>query len=320
MIKHRGKEISAAIDARLGALAAVAPPPLSLKIESALAIPVPMQTSIIASVALHALLIIGVGFAIKDRITLSAPHNVLDVVLVNSRSETRPQQADALAQANLDGGGNTDEKRRAKTPLPNMEQRAAAQEAAQSEERVKQMEQELRQLMTQARAQAKVAQGEIKAQQSGTPDPSVSVDLMEKSVAIARLEAQISREYDAYQQRPKRKFLGARVAESRFALYVDSWRLKIERVGNLNYPNEAKAQKIYGSLQLTVAIKANGEIEDVQVSRPSGRKVLDKAAIRIVRLAAPFDVFPDNIKRDTDILHITRTWTFTKEDLLTAEE
>ncbi len=320
MLKQRGQDISAAIDARLGALAAVAPPPLSLKIESALAISVPMQTSFIVSLTLHALLVIGVGFTIGDRLSLSAPHNVLDVVLVNSKSDTRPQQADALAQANLDGGGNTDEKRRAKTPLPNLEQRAAVQEAAQSEERVKQMEQELRQLMTQVRAQAKVAQGEIKTQQSGAPDPSLSVDLMEKSVAIARLEAQIAREYDAYQQRPKRKFLGARVAESRFALYVDNWRLKVERVGNLNYPAEAKARKIYGSLQLTVAIKANGEVEDVQVSRSSGRKILDKAAIRIVRLAAPFDVFPDNIKRDTDIIHITRTWTFTKEDLLTAEE
>ena len=134
MIKRHGQEISAAIDARLESLAAITPPPLSLKIESALAISVPMQTSFIVSLTLHALLVIGVGFTIGDHLGLAAPHNVLDVVLVNSKSESRPEQADALAQANLDGGGNTDEKRRAKTPLPNMEQRTAAQEAAQSED------------------------------------------------------------------------------------------------------------------------------------------------------------------------------------------
>ena len=319
MLKQRGAAIFAAIDARLGALAAVQPPPLSIKIQAAFAIPVPMQTSVIASVALHALLIIGVGFRMFDPNSLASPHNVLDVVLVNSKSANRPEKADALAQANLDGGGNTDAKRRAKTPLPNIEQRAAANEAVQAQERVKQLEQEMRQLMTQAKARAKVAQGEIREQPSGTPDPATTIELIQKSMDIARLEAQISKEYEAYQQRPKRKFLGARVAEYRFAQYVDNWKLKIERIGNLNYPSEAKARRMYGALQLTVAIKANGEVEDVQINRSSGRKILDDAAIRIVRLASPFDIFPDNIRRDTDILHITRTWSFTKQDQLTAE-
>jgi len=109
------------------------------------------------------------------------------------------------------------------------------------------------------------------------------------------------------------------VTESRFAHYVDAWRAKIERVGNLNYPEEAKTRRIHGSLQLTVSIKADGEIEDVQINRSSGYKILDDAAKRIVRLAAPFDRFPENIRRDTDILHITRTWLFTKSDLLSAE-
>jgi periplasmic protein TonB len=319
MLKQRSQAIAAAIDARLDALAEVEPPPLSLKIQAALALSVPMQVSIIVSVALHALVFIGVGFKAFDPNSLASPHNVLDVVLVNSKTAARPKKAEVLAQANLDGGGNTDENRRAKTPFPKMQERTAADEAAEAQQRVKQMEQEMRQLMTQAKASAKIVQGEIKEQPAGAPNESATADLMQKSLEIARLEAQISREYDAYQQRPKRTFVGARAAEYRFAQYVDNWRLKIERIGNLNYPEEAKARKIYGSLQLTVAIKANGEVEDVQINRSSGHRILDRAAMRIVRLAAPFAAFPDNIKRDTDILHITRTWSFTKGDQLSAE-
>ena len=113
--------------------------------------------------------------------------------------------------------------------------------------------------------------------------------------------------------------MGARASEYRFAQYVDNWRLKVERIGNLNYPAEAKERKIYGRLQLTVAIKADGEVESVEINRSSGHKVLDQAAIRIVRLASPFDRFPQNIRVDTDILHITRTWTFTRADQVLAE-
>jgi len=319
MLKQRRQAIAAAIDARLGALAEVEPPPLSLKIQAALALSVPMQVSIIVSVAMHALVFIGVGFRIIDPNSFASPHNVLDVVLVNSKTAARPKKAEVLAQANLDGGGNTDENRRAKTPFPKMQERTAADEAAEAQQRVKQMEQEMRQLMTQAKASAKIVQGEIKEQPAGAPNDSATADLMQKSLEIARLEARISREFDAYQQRPKRAFVGARAAEYRFAQYVDNWRIKIERIGNLNYPEEAKAQKLYGSLQLTVAIRANGEVEDVQINRSSGYGILDRAAMRIVRLAAPFAAFPDNIKRDTDILHITRTWSFTKGDQLSAE-
>jgi protein TonB len=154
---------------------------------------------------------------------------------------------------------------------------------------------------------------------SATKGDAEARDLMDKSLEIARLEAQIRRDMQAYQERPKRKFVGARAQEYRFAQYVDNWRLKIERVGNLNYPDEARTRKIFGKLQLTVAIKANGEVETVEINRSSGHKVLDQAAIRIVRLAAPFDPFPANIRADTDILHITRTWTFTRTDQVFAD-
>ncbi len=312
------RRLSAAIDSRLDAIAMVPPPPVFLSIQKAIALSVTMQTAICVSLGLHLLIGLGVDFAGIDPSSYTPPHNVMDVVLVNSKSQNRPQKADVLAQANLDGGGNTDEARRAKTPLPAVDQ-SAARNAKQAQERIRQLEQEMKTLMTQGKSDAKVLQGEINQQAAGTPNSVSASDLMQKSIEIARLEAQIAREHELYQQRPRRTFVGARASEYRFANYVDNWRLKIERVGNLNYPEEARRRKIYGTLQLTVAIKADGEVEEIQVNRSSGSKLLDEAAKRIVRLSAPFDRFPDNVRRDTDILHITRTWMFTRGDQLSAE-
>lgn len=318
MLKERGQQLSAAIDARLDTLAAVAPPPLFLKVRQVMALPVPMQSSLLFSVAFHIFIIVGLGFIVNP-INLSPPHNVLDVVLVNSKSASRPEKADALAQANLDGGGNTDERVRAKTPFPNVEQRASSDDSRLAQERVKQLEQQREQLMTQMNARVKVAQGEVIQQPAGTPDPAITQEVLQKKVEIERLEAEIARQHQAYQQRPRKKFFGARVSEYRFAQYVDNWRQKIERVGTINYPDEAKRKKIYGSLQLTVEIKSDGDVGDVSVSRSSGSRILDDAAKRIVRLASPYDRFPDDIRKDTDIISVTRTWTFTKDDQLLSE-
>ncbi len=93
----------------------------------------------------------------------------------------------------------------------------------------------------------------------------------------------------------------------------------MERIGNLNYPEEAREKKIYGSLLLTVHIRSDGSVERIDLDRSSGSKILDDAAVRIVRLAAPFAPFPENIRKDTDILAITRTWTFTRQDQLTSQ-
>jgi len=278
-----------------------------------------MQVALLASVALHALVIVGVSIIPPGVPRFDAPHNVMDVVLVNARSATKPQKADALAQANLDGGGNTDQKLRARSPFPSVDTRNdPSRELKAAQTRMRQLEVEAQELMTRMKSKAVVASLEPAPQAPTKPDAEAR-DLVEKSLEIARLEAQIRRDYQAYQERPKRRFIGARAQEYRFAQYVDGWRIKIERIGNLNYPEEAKSRRIYGSLQLTVAIKADGEVESVEINRSSGQRVLDQAAIRIVRLAAPFERFPDNVRADTDILHITRTWTFTRADQVLAE-
>ena len=276
-----------------------------------------MQAALVGSFALHAAAIVGLGFKVPDPRAWDAPHNVLEVVLVNAKSASKPVKADALAQANLDGGGNTDQKRRASSPFPVTPQKETTPELKQAQGRVQELEREAKELMTRLKSPAAVSPSDPKADAKAID--KAAQDLVEKSLEIQRLEAQIRREHQAYQERPRRHFIGARTSEYRFATYVDNWRQRIERVGNLNYPDEARQRRLYGSLQLTVGIKANGEVESVEIHRPSGHKVLDQAAMRIVRLAAPFDRFPDAIRRDTDILYITRTWTFARGDQLSAE-
>src|SRR5476649_1793575 len=239
-----------------------------------------MQVAIIASIAFHSFLIVGLGVKWIRSGGLDEPHNVMDVVLVNSKSAAKPEKADALAQANLEGGGNTDQKLRAKSPFPAVDPKEPSPELKAAESRRKQLEDEARDLMTRMKSKVTVAQVEQVAPGPAKSDVEAR-DLVEKSLEIARLEAQIQRELQAYQERPKRKFIGARASEYRFAQYVDNWRQKVERIGNLNYPEEARTRKIHASLQLTVAIKADGEVESVEINRSSGHKFLDQAAIRI---------------------------------------
>ncbi len=276
------------------------------------------QYAMLASFALHAIVLFGVTIRPPDPSRLDSIAPPLEVVLVNAKSASRPLRANALAQQNLDGGGNTDLDRRAKSPLPVTRTDKPASELTLESRRVQQLEREAKKLMTQLKSQTSVESAAAQPQTEIKAAPN-SADIMTKSLAIARLEAQISKDWDAYQKRPRRRFIGARTQEFRFARYIEDWRLKVERVGTLNYPQAARDQKIYGSLQMTVSIKADGTVEKVEINRSSGQKILDEAALRIVQLAAPYAAFPSDISKDTDILGITRTWTFTRSDQLFTE-
>ncbi len=275
-----------------------------------------LSASMLFSIAFHAFALWGVTLVLPD------PHQAvnimqpLQVVLVNSKSQSSPQQADALAQANLDGGGNTPEDRQAKTPLPTLQDdtRFTPEQTA---KHIATLEAESKKLLTQLKNDRSVAQPELVKQTSNAT--MTGEDLVQKSLEIIRLEAQINKNQEAYQRMPRRTFIGARTQEYRFAQYIEDWRVKVERIGNLNYPEQARREQIYGKLQLSVSIKADGSIESVEVSRSSGQRILDAAAMRIVRLAAPYPPLPADIRRDTDILTITRTWTFTPSDKLESE-
>jgi protein TonB len=277
-----------------------------------------LATAIAGSIFLHAF-VLALKFSPFDLSALdrSPP---LEVALVNAKSKSKPTKADILAQANLDGGGNTDANRRAKTPLPVLPRENPTNELAVATQRVEALEKQTKELMTQLRSRAVVEPAVPNPTEA--PDPSVlpsSTEVMQRTLEAMRLEAQIARDMDAYAKRPKRRFVGARAAEYRFARYVEDWRLKVEHVGNLNYPEAARTQKLYGSLLLTVGIRANGSVESIAVDRGSGQKILDLAATRIVQMASPYAPFPPDIKRDTDILYITRTWTFAPGDSLISQ-
>lgn len=242
----------------------------------------------------------------------------LDIILVNAKSARKPQDAQALAQANLDGGGNTDENRRAKTPLPATQQHAVGADIQQMQRRVQELEAAQQRMLTQAKNLRSVAESQNASEQP-TPAPNVSgLDLAESARAMARLEGEISKTTDEYSKRPRKKFIGARAEEYRFAQYIEDWRQKIERIGTLNYPAAARG-KMYGSLLLTVSINADGTVTRIDINRSSGYKVLDDSARRIVQMASPYAAFPPDIRRDTDVIEITRTWYFTQGDQLSAK-
>jgi periplasmic protein TonB len=243
----------------------------------------------------------------------------LEVSLVNAKSKSKPTKADILAQANLDGGGNTDANRQAKTPLPALQKAGNSGEIAVAAEKIEALEIEAKQLMTRLNGAPTAPPAPKPVEEPETVvQPSVN-ELMQRTLEAMRIEARVAREMEVYQQRPKRRFVGARAEEYRFARYIEDWRAKIERIGNLNYPEAARLSKIYGSLVLTVSIRSDGSVEAVEINRSSGQRVLDAAAVKIVEMSAPFAAFPPDIKRDTDVLHITRTWMFTKGDELRSE-
>lgn len=264
------------------------------------------------SLFLHAI-VLSIHFKLPEKLD-NVRQQALDVILVNARHASKPTQAQAKAQANLDGGGNVAEARRARTPLPPTPQEQAGNDLVAAQARVAELEARQRELLAQTRSERRTR---IDADRPAPAQDLSGRDLASRAMALARLEAEIARDIDEYNQRPKRKFLGARVEEYRFAQYVEDWRQKVERIGNLNYPEAARG-KLYGSLVLTVAIKSDGELERVDINRSSGHRVLDEAALRIVRLGAPYAAFPATVRRDTDIIEITRTWTFTGADQLKA--
>jgi protein TonB len=269
-----------------------------------------------ASFALHAVAL-SVHFKFPDALQ-RVKENSLEVVLVNSKSARKPVNAQAKAQANLDGGGNTDENRRAKTPLPAAAQLRPGDSLIEAQRRVQELELRQQQMLAQAKSkktiQTETGQSEAQPEQANVR----GLDLAQSALAIARMEAEIGRQIDEYNKRPRKKFIGARTEEFAAAQYLEDWRQKVERVGNLNYPEAAKG-RLYGTLLLYLEINSDGSVRRAEIQRSSGQKVLDEAALNVIRLAGQFGAFPPELKRQTDIVAFARTWVFTKADQLRSE-
>lgn len=268
--------------------------------------------------AAHALVILGITFNIDDIMPEKMPLS-MEITLVQSHTDQAPDKADYLAQANQKGGGNVKEKLRPSSPIanprPTTEQGDAEQNLPLAAPKPKPAVEQTSVITTEATSDIKVAQPK-ETPRTQLPDTPTAAELMLRSREIARLSAEIRQKQQAYAQMPREKYISANTKESIYAAYQDGWRQKVERIGNLNYPDQAKQHNLSGSLLLDVAIKADGTLESVKLLRSSGQKVLDDGAIRIVRMAAPFAPLPANIRKEVDILHITRVWQFHNDNSL----
>ena len=281
-------------------------------------------TLCLAAIA-HATLILGVSFSIEDR--RPARVDTMEITLVQQTSPAAPDQAKVLAQANLQGGGDTDEDVMPSAPTPPLfpdtqpaltvpPSAAPPQPVTQKSAPVTETPPapvETRPLLTTDKAGEFEAPAQPAKEEQARSEPQrrpSATQLLTNSFKVASLSAEIKRKLEAKAQRPKQKFISASTREYKYAAYMEAWRAKVERVGNLNYPDEARRRGLSGSLILDVALNADGSVNDIVIRHSSGESVLDDAATRIVMLAAPFAPLPQNIREDTDILHITRTWQF----------
>jgi protein TonB len=263
---------------------------------------------LVLAFGLHAVLLLGVHFGINLN---PAPRlaDTLDVVLVRWRSQDEPDKADFLAQANQQGGGESTESQRPSRPVSGeLPVEAQGVDPAQSLQQVPQESSPEREVIAVETQQA--ARVELNLmEQPDTEAPSAAM-LMQQSISMASLQPQISREQPGESKLPVRKVISANTKQYEFASYMSAWVAKVERIGNLNYPVELRRKNLHGNLVLSVGIYPDGSIESIDVRRSSGIPEVDKAAVDIVTLAAPYAPLPDNIRDQLDILHITRTWRF----------
>jgi protein TonB len=263
------------------------------------------------SIAVHAL-VLAIRFVGPELLRVRSPAETLEVVLVNARSDTRPVKPEALAQVNLDGGG-THEAGRRTSPLPNSFHLSDGDTLDTARQSVRQLEEEQKRLLAQLKSGAPLPLEPAPRAGDAAQPRELSA---EQRAQLMRLQAEIAQRVSDYQKRPRRHHFMPSTSEYRFARYVEDWRQRVEKIGNEHYPEAARG-KLYGTLRLTVAIRKDGTVAEATIEESSKSEVLDRAALRIVKLAAPYAPLPPEVARDTDILEITRTWVFSNEQLTT---
>jgi len=268
------------------------------------------------ALALHAIIILGISFSpiLHERLQNKPPP--LEITLVQQKSEDAPVEADYLAQKNLSGDGNTQEKTRPNSPAAML---VTADSPGTSTNPLTPTSSETDQLTPAEVLTAQQSQHQVANEKEQTDmqhKAKTAAELIQLSMEIAHLSAEIDQSIKAFSKQIKHRYIAANAREFRDAAYLDAWRAKVERIGNINYPDEAKRRNLSGSLVLDVAVNADGTLRDVMIRRSSGYKILDDAAVYIVKLAAPFAPFSEEMKQDTDVLHIIRGWQFLNDNRL----
>ena len=267
----------------------------------------------------HAALILGLGFSFSESRQISKS---LDITLSTFKSEEKPKEADFLAQDNQQGSGTLEHKASPKTteqaPFQDTQVRkvtpASAPPPSSRNETPKTA------VSTRAPQPDKTPEKSQKNKPQPQSPPAPVYDSSQLSSEIASLEAELAQQVEQYAKRPRvSRQNSAATMRDISAWYRDEWRKKVERIGNLNYPDEARRQRIYGSLRMLVVVDRNGAVQELRVLESSGQAVLDEAAMRIVRLAAPFAPFSGELAQNYDQVEIIRTWRFERGDRLSSK-
>ncbi|MFT5209372.1 MAG: protein TonB [Flavobacterium sp.] len=277
-----------------------------------------LSFTLFLAVALHAAVILGVTFTYLEK---SPSAHTMEITLAQHRSKHPPDKSDFLAQFSQAGSGTLAEKALLTSPTKTqfhdtviretmpIQQTATGSTTVQKQKPV---------ITTTATSTNKA----IVENLSDSVKPLIKTikgekSLLQRSLEIASLEAKLDKQRQIYAKRPRIKRLTSlSTSSSSDAYYLNSWRRKIERVGNINYPAEARRKKLYGSLRLMVAVLPDGSLKEIKLLESSGHQVLDDSAIKIVRLASPFAPFPDELRKSTDLLEVIRTWQFRENSSL----
>lgn len=290
------------------------------------------------AIMLHAVLILAMNFTLPENKNES---HTMEITLARFDDIEAPDQADYIAQANQQGSGEAVDKHEPSTreraifesesvqpqsaqaaqalnqsTLAQPPEPSANQQLPEDLTPVSEQQSGLEAVLTTSaeRSEKRSEQDELKSKQAPATQTGTSTSMLSRSLEIASLQARLRQEQEQMARRPKvTRVTSASTLADKDALYHENWRRRIEMIGNLNYPEEARARNINGSLQLLVSVKPDGSIQEVSILKSSGHAILDDAAIRIVQMAAPYQPFPQEMRERTDLLEIIRTWKFEKE-------
>jgi periplasmic protein TonB len=257
----------------------------------------------------HGIVILGITFSIAPPAD-SKTSPALDIILVQTRSPDENENADYLAQVSQKGGGDAEEKARPRElfSAPTLSQTPGISMQAEQKQITRQQHNEQIGLLTQEQSDYTITTEKTPEQdQQELNQQQVSTS---QKLQAARLAAEISNIIEEQASMERTKYLNSSTKAFAPAQYMRQWIDRVERIGNLNYPDKARREKLSGTLILDVVINADGELVKTDLRQSSGHQVLDDAAKRIVQLAAPFDAFPDKLRAEADVIHITRSWEF----------
>lgn len=282
-----------------------------------------LSIAITVSVVAHAALLT-VRFVAPEAFKFQPTDPGLEVILVNAKHDRAPLKAEALAQSNLDGGGNADAGR-AKSPLPDLRQSADGESTKASRRKIEELERQQQQLLAQMQSKQNV-----RTQKTTDVEPAKEVplpratDMLDSARALLRREAEIARNIEDYNKRPKKTQVTPSTREVGYAAYYKALQSKIENVGTLNFPQK-DGRKLYGEMVVYIPIYQNGTLYmkegGPRIERSSGNPDLDAAALAIVRRAAPFSRFPENMRSNShdDVWEIITRFDFKRDDSLQTE-